>query len=92
VEHPLNRGPVDHRFAILEVVLEILTQAPAAAEPRDCPFHNPSAREDDKTLLSGRALHNCQRDSEQRCCPFDQFAGIALVGPAIRDRRTQNAL
>jgi len=45
-------------------MLEILAQAPAAVQPRDCPLYNPPSREYNKALLSGRALNNCQRDSE----------------------------
>lgn len=63
--HPDRRQPQERQRVIREV-LEILCQAPAAVEPRECPFDNPSARENLEALRLVGPLDDLDRKLRHR--------------------------
>src|SRR5262249_44562147 len=78
-QHPLNRCPIDPRRAILGQMLNILTQASAAVEPRNRTLDYPAAWLNLKANLIGRARNNLDSDTEHLGGPFDQLATVTLV-------------
>src|SRR5262245_13065901 len=70
-------------------MLNILTQAPATVDPGDRALDDPAPWQDHKAFLVLLAPHNLDADAKRFSRPFDQLTRVALVGPALRDARTQ---
>src|SRR5262249_22384141 len=88
-QHPLNRCPIDPGGAILDQMLNILTQASAAVDPRNRTLDHPTARLDLKANLIGHAPNNLDRDTEHLGGPFAKVATVTLVSPGIGHTWTQ---
>src|SRR5262245_12186158 len=88
-QHPLNRCPIDPRGTILGQMLNILTQASAAVDPRNCTLDDPTARLNLKADLLSWVCDNLDRDTKHLGSPFEQVATVTLVSPSIGHTGTQ---
>src|SRR5262249_33072604 len=76
----MNTGQIDHRFTGVNLMLEVLAQAPIPAQPAECSFDDPSARDDHEALGVHRPTGNLQSPPPVVLDPAHN-SFIAPVGP-----------
>ena len=82
----MDGGEVEYGFTHLGQFLIVFAEAAIAPEPGEGPLHDPSAGQEHKAALGGRALDDGDLQLEQDTSVLDKFATIRLVGPDQQQR------
>jgi hypothetical protein len=80
-KHDVRHGKVDVGATAGDGRLVFAAEQAVAAQPAECPFHDPAVRKYFESLDVVAAFHDFQFPPECLSCCVNQFAGVAAVGP-----------
>lgn len=87
MEHEPDAGQIDPRFTRFGVLLVVFAQSAVPSQPGKRPLHDPAAQMDDEALLIRCLADDHHPPAIFRARPFDEIAGVRLIGPDLLEAR-----